>query len=55
MIITRRGYIVALHLLERALRPVLAATLFVVASRIAYDQATTASLIFTVSAERAVP
>ena len=40
---------------ERALRLVLATTLFVVASRIAYDHATAASSIFTAFSGRAVP
>ena len=45
----------AIKIPERALRLVLAVTLFVVASRIAYDQATTASSIFTAFTRRAVP
>jgi hypothetical protein len=40
---------------ERALQLVLAATLFVVASRIAYDHATEASSIFTAFTRRAIP
>jgi len=40
---------------ERALQLVLAVTLFVVASRIAYDQATTVSSIFAAFTRRAVP
>ena len=40
---------------ERTLQVVLAITLFVVASRIAYDHATTASAIFTAFSRRAVP
>ena len=49
------GSYFAIRVPERALRLVLATTLFVVASRIAYDQATTASGIFTAFARRAVP
>ena len=49
------GSTFAIKIPERALRLVLAATLFVVASRIAYDQATTASSIFTAFTRRAVP
>ncbi len=45
----------AIRIPERALRLVLAATLLVVASRIAYDHATTASAIFTAFTRRAVP
>ncbi|HXX07975.1 MAG TPA: sulfite exporter TauE/SafE family protein [Pseudolabrys sp.] len=41
------GSFFAVRVPERALRLVLATTLFVVASRIAYDHATTASSIFT--------
>ncbi len=40
---------------ERTLQVVLAITLFVVASRIAYDHANTASAIFTAFSRRAVP
>jgi hypothetical protein len=40
---------------ERALQLVLAATLFVVASRIAYGHAPTAVSIFTAFTRRAVP
>jgi uncharacterized membrane protein YfcA len=49
------GSYFAVRVPERALQLVLAATLFVVASRIAYDQATTASSIFTAFTRRAVP
>jgi uncharacterized membrane protein YfcA len=49
------GSYFAIRVPERALRLVLATTLFVVASRIAYDQATAASGIFTAFARRAVP
>jgi uncharacterized protein len=49
------GSYFAIRVPERALRLVLATTLFVVASRIAYDQATTASAIFTAFTRRAVP
>jgi len=45
----------AIRIPERTLRLVLAATLVVVASRIVYDQATTASSIFTAFTGRAVP
>src|SRR5450631_1763986 len=49
------GSYFAIRIPERALRLVLATTLFVVASRIAYDHATTASSIFTAFTRRAVP
>jgi uncharacterized protein len=49
------GSYFAVRVPERALQLVLAATLLVVASRIAYDQATTASSIFTAFTRRAVP
>lgn len=49
------GSYFAIRVPERALQLVLATTLLVVASRIAYDQATTASSIFTAFTRRAVP
>lgn len=49
------GSYFAIRIPERALRVVLATTLLVVASRIAYDHATTASAIFTAFTRRAVP
>jgi uncharacterized protein len=49
------GSYFAIRIPERALRLVLATTLFVVASRIAYDHATAASSIFTAFSGRAVP
>ena len=49
------GSAFAIRIPERALRLVLAATLLVVASRIAYDHVTTASEIFTAFSRRAVP
>jgi uncharacterized protein len=49
------GSYFAIRVPERALQLVLAATLFVVASRIAYDHATEASSIFTAFTRRAVP
>lgn len=49
------GSYFATRIPERALRLVLAATLFVVASRIAYDHATAASSIFTAFSRRAMP
>ena len=49
------GSYFAIRVPERALQLVLAATLFVVASRIAYDHATTAASIFTAFTRRAVP
>jgi hypothetical protein len=49
------GSYFAIRIPERALRLVLATTLFVVASRIAYDHATAASSIFTAFSRRAVP
>lgn len=49
------GSYFAIRIPERALRLVLATTLFVVASRITYDHATAASSIFTAFSGRAVP
>jgi len=49
------GSTFAIRIPERALRLLLAATLLVVASRIAYDHATTASEIITAFTRRAVP
>jgi uncharacterized protein len=49
------GSYFAIRVPERALQLVLAITLFVVASRIAYDHATAASAIFTAFTRRAVP
>jgi len=49
------GSYFAIRIPERALRLVLATTLFVVASRIAYDHATAASAIFTAFTRRAAP
>lgn len=49
------GSYFAIRIPERALRLVLATTLFVVASRIAYDHATAATSIFTAFSRRAVP
>jgi hypothetical protein len=49
------GSYFAIRIPERALQLVLAATLFVVASRMAYDHATEASWIFTAFSRRAVP
>jgi len=49
------GSYFAVRVPERALQLVLAATLFVVASRIACDQASTASSILTAFTRRAVP
>jgi uncharacterized membrane protein YfcA len=49
------GSYFAIRVPERALQLVLATTLFVVASRIAYDHATAASTIFTAFTRRAVP
>ena len=49
------GSYFAIRIPERALRLVLATTLFVVASRIAYDHANAASTIFTAFSRRAVP
>jgi uncharacterized membrane protein YfcA len=49
------GSYFATRIPERALQLVLATTLFVVASRIAYDHATAASSIFTAFTHRAVP
>lgn len=48
------GSYFAIRIPERALRLILASTLFVVASRIAYEHATTASSIFTAFTRRAV-
>jgi hypothetical protein len=48
------GSYFAICIPERALRLILASTLFVVASRIAYEHATTASSIFTAFTRRAV-
>ena len=48
------GSFFAIRIPERALQLILATTLFVVASRIAYDHATTASSIFTAFTRRAV-
>jgi hypothetical protein len=48
------GSYFAIRIPERALRLILASTLFVVASRIAYEHATTASSIFTAFSRRAV-
>ena len=49
------GSYFAVRIPERALKLVLATTLFVVASRIAYDHATAASSIFTAFSGRAAP
>ena len=49
------GSYFAIRIPERALRLVLATTLFVVASRLVYDHANTASSIFTALSRRAVP
>jgi len=49
------GSYLASRIPERALRLVLATTLFVVATRIAYDHATAASSIFTAFTRRAAP
>ena len=49
------GSYFAIRVPERALQLVLATTLLVVASRIAYDHATTASSFFTAFTRRAVP
>jgi hypothetical protein len=49
------GSYFAIRVPERALQLVLAATLFIVASRIAYDHAIEASSIFTAFSRRAVP
>jgi uncharacterized membrane protein YfcA len=48
------GSYFAVRIPERALRLILATTLFVVASRVAYDHATAASSIFTAFTRRAV-
>jgi len=49
------GSYFALRIPERALRLVLATTLFIVAGRIVYEHATSASSIFTAFSRRAVP
>ena len=49
------GSYFAIRIPERALRLVLATTLFMVATRIAYDHATTASSMFTAFSGRAAP
>jgi hypothetical protein len=49
------GSYFAIRIPERALQLVLAATLFVVASRITYEHATEASSIFTAFSRRAAP
>jgi uncharacterized membrane protein YfcA len=49
------GSYFAIRIPERALRAVLATTLFVVASKFAYDHATAASSIFTAFTRRAAP
>jgi uncharacterized membrane protein YfcA len=49
------GSYFAIRIPERALRLVLATTLFMVATRIAYDHATAASSIFTAFSGRVVP
>jgi len=49
------GSYFALRIPERALRLVLATTLFIVASRIVYEHATSASSIFTAFSRRAAP
>jgi uncharacterized membrane protein YfcA len=49
------GSYFAIRIPERALRIILATTLFVVASRIAYEHATAASSVFTAFTRRAVP
>ena len=49
------GSYFAIRIPERALQLILACTLFVVAGRIAYDHAHTASSIFTAFSHRAVP
>src|SRR5262249_33837974 len=49
------GSYFAIRVPERALRLVLATTLFLVASRLAYDHATAASSIFTAFSRSAVP
>lgn len=49
------GSYFAIRIPERALRLVLATTLFVVASRIAYEHATSATEIFTAFSRRAAP
>lgn len=49
------GSYFAIRVPERALRLVLATTLFIVASRMVYDHATAASDVFTAFSRRAVP
>jgi uncharacterized protein len=49
------GSYFAIRIPERALQLVLATTLFMVATRIAYDHATTAASVFTAFSGRAVP
>jgi uncharacterized protein len=49
------GSYFAIRIPERALQLVLATTLFMVATRIAYDHATTASSVFTAFSGRATP
>jgi uncharacterized protein len=49
------GSYFAIRIPERALRLVLATTLFVVASRLVYDHANTASSIFTALSRRTIP
>ena len=49
------GSLLAVRIPERALKLVLASVLFIVAGRIAYDHATTASDVFTAFTRRAVP
>ena len=49
------GSYFAIRIPERALQLVLATTLFMVATRIAYDHATTASSVFTAFSGRPVP
>jgi hypothetical protein len=49
------GSYFAIRIPERALQLVLATTLFMVATRIAYDHATTAASVFTAFSGRPVP
>ena len=49
------GSYFAIRIPERALRLVLATTLFVVASRIVYDHATMATTVFTAVSRRSIP
>jgi hypothetical protein len=49
------GSYVAVRIPERALKLVLATVLFVVAGRLAYEHATSASSVFTAFTRRAVP